>query len=280
MELNNTTNDIAIKSTDQAFSINRWFNEHPVRVVGTLLTPFFYAQDLGNVLGIKHVKTSLDSFIEGEEIVTPVMRVEHNIVTYRKRKNGLQRDNSIILLTDLGAYHLILNSRSEKAKEFRRFIYGLVREAQQADREKLNMDYQFQLTKLSNEKAKIAAELQDYKSHVKVIYAFKRELGDVIDPYTLIPPQEINTYFLEQRDSDEDTNKDGSIEYLYKLTKQPTSDDYSNFTLYAKIYDTQDNAFSVFDGDIPITDTAFKYCRYLLEEPDFNDVSDIKVVDM
>ena len=93
------------------FAINEFFNNQPIRVIGSPDEPFFYASDIGDILGIKNIATSIKNFDE-MELVTPEVRIEHKLVTYRKYGDKFRRDDTITLLTEYGVYRLILCSKS------------------------------------------------------------------------------------------------------------------------------------------------------------------------
>lgn len=50
--------------------ITAWFNNLPIRVLGSNLEPFFYAGDIAQVLDIQKVRNSVKNFDE-TELVTP-----------------------------------------------------------------------------------------------------------------------------------------------------------------------------------------------------------------
>ncbi len=120
------------------FSINEWFNSHPIRIIGSPEEPFFYAVDLGLVLGIKNIRTSLNRFIDSEDIVSSEMRARQNIVTYKKRGNSWCRDDSIILLTKSGVYKLIYQSRSPVAEDIKRKLSYILTPGPIAEAEFIN----------------------------------------------------------------------------------------------------------------------------------------------
>lgn len=107
--------------------INQFFNDLPIRVLGTNEEPFFYASDVGDVLGIVNVHMSIKSF-DDDDIVTPAVRAQHGLITYQKYGNTTRQNSHVVLLTELGVYRLITRSNSPIATEFRRFVFGLVKQ--------------------------------------------------------------------------------------------------------------------------------------------------------
>ncbi len=115
-----------VDTVDQPeFEINRFFNELPIRILNSHQMPFFYAEDVSKVLGLRSVESSVRNFDE-DEIVSQELRQKYNITTYKKYKNAFRRDNKIILLTEFGVYRMLMNSKSQKAIEFKKFVYDVL----------------------------------------------------------------------------------------------------------------------------------------------------------
>jgi prophage antirepressor-like protein len=104
--------------------INQFFNGLPIRILGSHVEPFFYAEDIGKILNIKQIRTTVKNF-EPIEIVSPEQRRKHNIVTY---KTDGRRDNTKILLTEFGLYRVMMINKSQLAEEFRHFMYKVLHE--------------------------------------------------------------------------------------------------------------------------------------------------------
>jgi prophage antirepressor-like protein len=82
----------------------------------------FYLVEAAEALNIKSYRALVQNYT-AREIVSPELRRQHNIITYRR--NG-RRDDTITLLTEFGMYRLIMRSHSQKAEEFREFLYDLL----------------------------------------------------------------------------------------------------------------------------------------------------------
>lgn len=119
-------------------SINHFFNELPIRVIGTTEGPFFYADDIGKILGIKRIITSITDFDE-TEVVSAEQRKKYNINTYKRYKDTFRRNNKIILLTEFGVYRLLMNSRAKEAKQLKIYIRNLMRNYRLNDTETINI---------------------------------------------------------------------------------------------------------------------------------------------
>lgn len=98
------------------FSINRWFNDLPIRVIGTPDYPIFYAYELAAILGIKNVRSAVSNY-GPDKIITREQRTNMNIKTYRGYKNTMRRDDKIILLSAAGVIHLICSCNTPYAIE-------------------------------------------------------------------------------------------------------------------------------------------------------------------
>jgi len=123
------------------FSINGWFNDKPIRAIGMPKCPYFYAIDVGKVLGVASIRSTLRSFDE-TEIVSQEIRQRENLLTYRRVGDKWRLDPKIILLTEAGLYKIIMISKSEVAKEFKAFIYRTIHETRMHEIEQLKMAIQ------------------------------------------------------------------------------------------------------------------------------------------
>ena len=243
---------------NSTFSINTWFNNLPIRIIGSTVQPFFYARDVAIILGIKQVSVSIKNF-DHTEIVTPEIREIHNLITYKKYGKEMKRDDRIILLTEFGVYRLIINSRSENAKAFKGHIYETLRSARQKESEVLNIiskdDLDLLITKM-NDMEKILAKTQKYNP---IIYVFRVAVNGNPQKYIL----------REDLDPDIEYEK---CKYLYKFTTLPNPKDYTNYNLLAEIYGNSRQVMdSLFEECIDINPKSLKYCRYMLDF-DFDEI--------
>ena len=106
---------------NSTFSINTWFNNLPIRIIGSPVEPFFYASDILAVLGLKNITASIKNF-NHTELATPEMRAHHNLVTYKKYRGDMRRDDSVKLLTENGVRRLLSNSRTPNAERMRSLL--------------------------------------------------------------------------------------------------------------------------------------------------------------
>lgn len=150
------------------FGINRFFNNLPIRIIGSPLEPFFYASDIAKILGIVNIHTSIVNF-DNTEIVTPEMRSEHNITTYKKYKNSMRVDNNIVLLTEYGVYRLIMNSTSPKANEFKIIFHNSINSARIIEETKLVMTPMNDINALEQKIIVLKDEFSDHKNDISAV---------------------------------------------------------------------------------------------------------------
>jgi very-short-patch-repair endonuclease len=106
-----------------AFSLKEWLNQRISRVFNTPEGAFYYAQDIGDMLGMKRVSSMIskvNSDYTEKDIVTPEQRRQYNIVTYKKHRGEMRANSTVLLLTEWGARKLIVNSRAPTAEQVRR----------------------------------------------------------------------------------------------------------------------------------------------------------------
>lgn len=206
------------------FEINSYFNDLPIRIIGSSLDPFFYASDVAKILGIVNIHTSIVNF-DDTEIVTQEMRVKHNITTYKKYKNSMRVDNNIVLLTEYGVYRLIINSTLAKAREFKAHVYDLIKNARINETTKLVITPMNDTDTLNQKISLLENELSSYEKYNPVIYCFCKVIND--NPYHHMPVDHIFPDFV---------NVEDLCETLYKFTISPTPDDYTNYKLFAKLH--------------------------------------------
>lgn len=211
--------------------ITNWFNKLPVRIVGDNTEPYFYAQDIGDILGIKNIRMSIKKFTN-IEIVSKNVRDARNIVTYKLVDGKPRRDDNIILLTEPGVYRLVMKSKSPVANELRQYIYDILCNARRAELQRLNIieaKYNEILPILETHKF----HMQDYQDRLirnPTWYLFKTvitgEDGSPSDPYL----------YVDAADRNPDGITGRPREQLYLCTYEPTPNDFTKKTLVAKLY--------------------------------------------
>lgn len=86
------------------------FNGWNIAVYGTYEEPLFNAKDIGNLLGIKDIKSTIGEF-DSDEV--------HSM------QLGDLQDN---MLTEPGLYKLLMTSRKSIAKQFQKWVFNVIKE--------------------------------------------------------------------------------------------------------------------------------------------------------
>ena len=126
----------AFTTKDETISIN---------IKGTYEEPLFQANQIGNFLGIKNIRTTILNFDNSEKVV-------HTMDTAGGEQN-------VTFLTEFGLYKLLGMSRKPFAKEFNKWVYQVIKEI------RLTGKYELE-TELKNviEKTKLDPELMRHKT--------------------------------------------------------------------------------------------------------------------
>ena len=94
--------------------LQKQFQQFNIQIYGTLENPFFKAKDIGDLLGIKKIRTTLDNLDDN----CKVLRDAHTM-------GGLQEQ---LFLTEDGLYELIFISRKPIAKQFKIWVRSIIKE--------------------------------------------------------------------------------------------------------------------------------------------------------
>lgn len=116
-----------------------------INIQGTTENPLFQANQIGEFLGIKNIRMTIQNFDEDEKCV---------ISTYT-----LGGEQNVTFLTEFGLYKLLGMSRKPFAKEFNKWVYQVIKEI------RLTGKYELE-TELKNviEKNKLDTELMRHKT--------------------------------------------------------------------------------------------------------------------
>ena len=255
---------------NSVFSINTWFNNLPIRIIGSSDEPFFYASDIAAILGIKQLSSSIKNF-DQTELVSPDTRARCNLITYRKYKGDMRRDDSITLLTECGVYRIIFNSRSNLSRDFRAHIYTTLRVARQNEKTPLNIINQEDLQIINEKLNNLESLVKKYQKYNPVIYVFRIAVNG--NPFD----------YILREDRDPDITQYDSCKRLYKFTTKPIASDYTTYNLYAEIYGNNGNVMdSLSEYSLELKPKSLKYCRYIpdcdFDDYDFCDFSECKIV--
>ena len=131
----------------QSFVFNK--SEHKVKIIQKDAdTPLFRAIDIGNVLGIKNIRTSIKDFDSDEK------------VSIRDYSPG--GDQETTFLTEEGVYKTIMCSRKPIAKLFQKWVFKAIKEI------RLTGKYEMQ-SKIDDMQKKCDTEVRECKDHVDQI---------------------------------------------------------------------------------------------------------------
>lgn len=229
----------------RVFEINRFFNELPIRIIGTHEYPCFYADDIGAVLKLKRVRKSLENF-GPREIVTRDQRENMGLVTYGR--DGKKYDR-IILLTEFGVYRLMFTTHSQLAEQFRDWVYDVLHELRMKGRYEVEAELQkLRITDQENKTQikKLLAKQEQFKNLADTLYLFEvpHDPTRIVQRNTLpedsiddddvdFPPEynRIDNLELYLR-----INPDGPSQHTYKITSSPTPNDHSRLAYKHKVW--------------------------------------------
>jgi prophage antirepressor-like protein len=220
-------------TTTDEFTINEWFNDLPIRIIGTPITPFFYATDIGAVLGMTNIRKTIAGFNE-VDIVSEEQRKDLGLVTYKIHKGKRVRDDKITLLTEFGVYKLIMISRVPRAEPFQIFICKKIQEVRLAEVQKLKvLTSQVEENKKYKELAIMRKkELKLYRALTPMLFVYKIESAT----RETVPRDDIDHDFCNY---DEAMGKT-----IYKYTTKPNNYDRESLTLYCTCAVVLDDVFS------------------------------------
>jgi prophage antirepressor-like protein len=224
-----------MKYMNKPIEISEVFNNWPIRIIGTLNRPFFYAADIAQVLNIKNIRKTLKNYSD-KELVTPEVRKELNIVTYRQYKDELRRDDTIILLTEMGMYKLIITSRSPVADQLRDHLYEILCAKRLSESTKLNVISQEDYDALSERVKKLESDNKFYESQLNFGYVFRRQICGKIGDY------------MRPKDVDMELRNNVYNGFLYLITKKIDDYDRRSFEPYGRIVG-DDSLFEKLYGD-------------------------------
>lgn len=211
-------------TTPTDFSINGWFNDKGLRILGTSADPYFYAIDLQKLLDIQNIHSGISRLGE-QDIVSQATRDRLGLVTYKVWKGKQVRDDKITLLTIRGAYKIILSSRSPHAADIQDYIFTLIERKRATELTTLR-------TLISDQAAELAAtkrKLASYESKVTT-YSVYRKLLNGGDPFDYYAPDDLKP----------DVRPPHRCSYtaMLKFVLEELPGDNSAFELYGRIYDT------------------------------------------
>jgi prophage antirepressor-like protein len=91
------------------------FNDLNINIYGTYEEPLFKAKDIGDLLGIKDIRTTLREFDEDEWHTMPLI-------------DSLGRNQETNMLKEQGLYKILMISRKPIAKQFQKWVFNVIKE--------------------------------------------------------------------------------------------------------------------------------------------------------
>ena len=115
MNSKNTNNQIQSGNTNSDNLLIKQFNDLNITIYGTYEEPLFKAKDIGDLLGIKDIRTTLRDFDKDEWHTMPVA-------------DSLGRQQETNMLKEQGLYKILMISRKPIAKQFKVWIRNIIKE--------------------------------------------------------------------------------------------------------------------------------------------------------
>ena len=115
MNSENTNNQIQSYNTNSDNLLIKQFNGLNIQVYGTYEEPLFKAKDIGDLLGIKDIRTTLRDFDKDEWHTMPVT-------------DSLGRQQETNMLKEQGLYKILMISRKPIAKQFQKWVFNIIKE--------------------------------------------------------------------------------------------------------------------------------------------------------
>lgn len=125
---------------------NEMFNEKKIRIFGTKENPLFCAADIGNVLDMGNIHTSIAGYGNDKKGI-------HTMETRGGKQN-------ITYLTTKGVYALLMKSRKPIAVQFQEWIYDVIDKIRTTGKYNLGKEVANDLNKKYEQQMK---EIEEYK---------------------------------------------------------------------------------------------------------------------
>ena len=113
--MNSGNTQIQSDNTNSDNLLIKQFNGLNIQVYGTYEEPLFKAKDIGDLLGIKDIRTTLRDFDKDEWHTMPVT-------------DSLGRQQETNMLKEQGLYKILMISRKPIAKQFQKWVFNIIKE--------------------------------------------------------------------------------------------------------------------------------------------------------
>jgi prophage antirepressor-like protein/uncharacterized protein YnzC (UPF0291/DUF896 family) len=136
-----------IEDVNENSLLVKQFKNLDIKIYGSHEEPLFKAKDIGDLLGIKDIKSSIRDFDENMSVIYSI----HDT-------NGVKQE--MIMLTEFGLYEVLFTSRKAIANEFKKWVCEIIKEI------RLHAKYNLQeQLKINEEQLRVKEEeLIKYKS--------------------------------------------------------------------------------------------------------------------
>lgn len=188
--------------TPKYFSINRMFNNLPIRIIGSSQRPIFYLHEICDVLKLgtnKHINRFVNHVLEPEHYVS-IQELESNDLDVYDI-NGRPNSN-IVMINEDGVYVLLYRSNTQIGHSFRRFVNDLLKEIRNKEIEQLKVINEKLMVETGKHKAfitRLRNEQLSLENFVDKIYVFQIGIdATLIDDY--------KSFHAEDRIRSEDPN--------------------------------------------------------------------------
>lgn len=95
---------------------NLYDKEFPVNIIGSVEEPFFQANQIAKLLGIKNIRSTIKDF-DCDEKIDDVDTMD-----------AINRKQKTTFLTEIGLYRLLGMSRKEEARKFQKWVCNIIKE--------------------------------------------------------------------------------------------------------------------------------------------------------
>lgn len=246
----NYTND-----KNNYFEINKFFNDLPIRIIGSHDFPVFYAQEIAKILDLDlcNLTRYLKSHLDASCYVSKETMIKRGIIP---KMNDGRTNYNMTMLTIYGVYVLMMSTtKTEKAYQFRQFV----NESLESLRKKGSVTiegplHEMKIIQQSMEEIKtLTKELELFKTNSELIEVFRLPMCkyEIKQTRCYHSDDELNSDDSDYEDIDTEYNViDAYDEYtkafpelsqdrrfIYKITKGPSNPkDYSKYTHICQIY--------------------------------------------
>lgn len=145
------------------------FKDLGIGIYGTPDEPLFKGSEVANVLEITNAREMFKDFNEIEKLTEEDKKNKENVPIFDKTNKP---NPKMIILTEAGVYRLLFTSRVQKAKEFRLYLYKVLKEIRLETKKEL----QDTIIKLKNDNHQLLHENILWHSKTK---EYQREMCSI-----------------------------------------------------------------------------------------------------